>query len=258
MQNWNTLNGQPGILLVFAGIELDIVPRPSYQRLRHIWIVWSFQMEPGQSYRIYWTANTSPGSPIPGSECFLRILYGTIYNNQITQASAGFVGFADVLTQGLTEYETPYYADFVAPAGCKWASLCMYYNSSGPPQIGVYQIDCVSYGATSQWGADVTANSGNILLQNPNFAAGNTGWDLQTGWSIVSASGYGGSPYAAEFTGTTAAIINKQQPAIGAGANITASCWVNGSSNGTAAIRINFYSQGGTLLEKRCRTRPPR
>ena len=95
----------------------------------------------------------------------------------------------------------------------------MYYNSSGPPQIGVYQIDCVSYGATSQWGADVTANSGNILLQNPNFAAGNTGWDLQTGWSIVSSLWlWLSSPYAAEFTGTDdAAIINKQQPAIGRG-----------------------------------------
>lgn len=102
----------------------------------------------------------------------------------------------------------------------------------------------------AQAGADVTAQMGNVLLQNPNFAAGNVGWTTQGGWAIINSPGYMGSPYLAQFTGTTSAVTNNQNFPCAAGSVFAVSAYAEGSAGatGTAYVRVNFYEAGGTYL----------
>jgi hypothetical protein len=111
----------------------------------------------------------------------------------------------------------------------------------------------------AQAGADVTAQNGNVQLQNPNFAAGDTGWTKQTGWSVVAPySGYfnpfDGSGYMGQFsasTATTGACINNQKFAVHPGNVVKAQCeayGLAGAAADSAYIRINFYDLQGNLL----------
>lgn len=101
-------------------------------------------------------------------------------------------------------------------------------------------------------GADNTANHGNVLIQNPNFQAGNVGWTTGSGFvgSIVSGSGYNGSPYVASFSDGTGVLINNQKIPCAAGAVISATAYFNAAAGvaGTANVRITYYNSSGTSL----------
>lgn len=94
-------------------------------------------------------------------------------------------------------------------------------------------------------GADVTARAGLVLLQNPSFEAGPSGWELQSGWSIVNdaANSRAGS-YVAVFTGTSNAVVNLQRIPTEPGEQIMALCWIKSSAGatGTGRVRIDYYS----------------
>ncbi len=105
----------------------------------------------------------------------------------------------------------------------------------------------------AQLGADVTAQNTDILLQNPNFLAGNTGWAPQLGWSIASGAGFNGSGFYAQYTGlSTAAITNNQKIPCAAGAVIAATAMVEGSATatGNAVVRINYYNSSGSVISQ--------
>lgn len=111
----------------------------------------------------------------------------------------------------------------------------------------------------AQAGADVTSQNGNVLLQNPNLEAGNTGWTLQSGWSIApngtdsGVSGVGSDYYLRFHTTSalTSGASNNQSFSIRAGNVVQASCLVLGTSGSTASeayIRVYFYNASGTYL----------
>jgi hypothetical protein len=112
----------------------------------------------------------------------------------------------------------------------------------------------------AQANADVTAQAGNVLLQNPTFIATLGGWGFGTGWSIkafsaLEASGpnstlTSGGIFQAVST-TTSAISNNQLNPCSAGAVISATAWgsnLGSFSAGTACVRGTFYNASGTYL----------
>ncbi len=139
------------------------------------------------------------------------------------------------------------------PNGTTYSKVLSVHVVSGSPAYsdGI-PIDSLQ---PSQVGADVTHQNALTLLQNPNFAAGNTGWVLSSGWSIVGGTPLvPGSGYVAQFstsTTTTSAITNSQSTPCAAGTVVMASCWVLGGTGAVASpavIRANFYNSSGALV----------
>ncbi len=54
----------------------------------------------------------------------------------------------------------------------------------------------------NQTASTVAGAATGVLLQNPNFAAGNVGWNSTGAWTVVAGAGYAGSGYFARYTGT--------------------------------------------------------
>lgn len=93
--------------------------------------------------------------------------------------------------------------------------------------------------------------SGNVLLFNANFSAGNVGWGYNNGWSIVPGAGFQGSPYYAQFMlQGSGAMVNEQQIPCDAGSVLAASCFFNGINfaSGKPFVAINWYNASGGLI----------
>lgn len=107
----------------------------------------------------------------------------------------------------------------------------------------------------NQTAAIVSGSSTGVLLQNPNFAAGNVGWNMGPGWSIVTGTSYvPGSGYYAQLNAPSANnnwLNNNQSIPCSAGDIISASCWVGRASgaNATAvACSIAFYTNSSSYI----------
>jgi len=120
--------------------------------------------------------------------------------------------------------------------------------------------------ATPKWSASTLYVPGSLVQpltaptpqaippDNPNFALGNTGWDLDSGLSIVAEQGYGSPNSLRLNTGLLGPrdAINQYQAAVNPGQSITASCSIqqgaSASGNAGGLVKLMWYDSGDILL----------
>lgn len=124
-------------------------------------------------------------------------------------------------------------------------------NNAAIPKRGV---STSSYLSTN----GITVNDGDEIFFNrsfpvvdPDFSQGGSAWNLQSGWSIQSGTGYGGSGFYAIYQGLSTAAIGDPTPfRCGPGTTITVTAQVEGSAGatGNAVVGLDYYSGTPTSL----------
>jgi hypothetical protein len=111
----------------------------------------SFQVVPGQKYRVTFDLAADNGT---AASVYMRVTYSDTYSLNIPEGG-GFQ--TDFFSGGtISTARSTYTYDWTSPAGVSNASLIVYNWTGGTSSIEIYGITCTPYGATNQWGADVT------------------------------------------------------------------------------------------------------
>ncbi len=108
----------------------------------------------------------------------------------------------------------------------------------------------------NQTAATVAGSATGVLLQNPNFAAGDVGWTLDPGASIVASGGSvpappSGGPNVLQiaYIGSSYAVNKQAVPcAPGSVLSVSAYCYGVTGATGSVSISLNFYNSAGALL----------
>jgi hypothetical protein len=145
--------------------------------------------------------------------------------------------------------------------GTSYARIAASHVASGgvPAYAGGATMDSLM---PAQAGADVTAQAGNVTLQNPNCVVGLGGWILGSGWagpSLLSSLSVAGPTPALTSAGVfqassaiTSAFENNQITPCAPGSVISATCWGtsvgSGCSNSGFSVSILFWNASGSLL----------
>jgi hypothetical protein len=89
-------------------------------------------------------------------------------------------------------------------------------------------------------------------IANANFADGDTGWTLGSGFSIVAGTPFlPGSSYILKCVGAASTTVNTAQYAVAPGQLINGQCygWVSTDNSNSMEVRIAFYDNTHTFLE---------
>ncbi len=144
--NWAFNNGAAGpeIQIVGGTDRSDGVVSPT------------FSVVPGAKYRVTFTASCSGGT----QSVYFRIS-ATAGNIANIQSSSSGVTVQDFLAGGSIAVDTmtDYAYDWTCPAGLNYASLNVYAWNNSNAWLHLHKVSCVPYGATGQWGADVTGSN---------------------------------------------------------------------------------------------------
>jgi hypothetical protein len=112
----------------------------------------SFQVVPGQKYRLNYLAFQSGGSP--GQ--YLRISYSATRAASIVSGVSGVSDVDFVAAGTLATSQTNYSYDWTCPAGALYASMSVFTTQTA--SLGCISVACTPYSASGQWGADVTTS----------------------------------------------------------------------------------------------------
>ena len=103
----------------------------------------------------------------------------------------------------------------------------------------------------AQAGADVTAQAGNVLLQNPSFERGSSyGWTIGSGTVNFASTGTVlDGTYSAAITGS-GWFINNQKVPIAAGQQFAAAVWIYnaGASGGATEVGLHWFNSAGAQI----------
>ncbi|MCU1251540.1 MAG: hypothetical protein JWQ49_4569 [Edaphobacter sp.] len=111
----------------------------------------SFGVVPGQKYRVTFLLYNGSGS----GGVYLRIAYSATYLSVVQPIGGNVNNFTDLMANGsVTFTPTVYSYDWVCPTGQNYASIAVY--AAGGSDLACQYVTCTPYGATGQWGADVT------------------------------------------------------------------------------------------------------
>jgi hypothetical protein len=205
--------------------------------------------------------NTITGTSLltPGEKASIIADYNALIAAQAANdAQATLLGISHAAYDNALSTLTSYLATLTSPVA--WNVTTNYTTINGATFANNFEA---AYGAeTSLLNAiagaiNSTASSavGGVLLQNPNFAAGNTGWALQSGWSItssVAANYIGGSNYILVFQGTsTSGAYNNKLIPCAAGSLISVSNYMKAADagcTGSLRIQIEFINGSGATI----------
>lgn len=110
----------------------------------------TFQVIPGRKYRLTWTVYSNGGQGI-----FLRLFKSaTLVSNIVNPTNYEDFWRDD---QGVASTPTEYSFDWTCDAGINYASMGLY--NIGTADLACSYVSCVPYGASGQWGADVTGQN---------------------------------------------------------------------------------------------------